>query len=51
MTYTDASDAATSAGQSLNVTHDNVLAYIEQQPLSSLVAAFLVGLFVGRIVL
>jgi hypothetical protein len=48
MTYTEASDAATAAEDSLNVTHDNVLGYIEQHPLSSLLVAFLVGLFAGR---
>ena len=30
---------------------DYVLAYLEDQPLTSLIIAFLAGLFVGRIVL
>jgi hypothetical protein len=52
MTHTDTVDGAPDRAEDApSDTNDTILTYIEDQPLTSLIIAFLAGLIVGRLVL
>jgi len=46
-----ARDTKRAAARQLNSVQDELLAYTQEQPLTALLSAFIIGVFVGKMVL